>query len=242
MERTQREEVLRSADLLLNVSGSFSQLRDYDRLPRLVFIDSDPVFTQVKIARGQRDFKAFVDAHDVHFTFGESMGEAVPDTGHRWIPTRQPVVLDEWSGQNAQRSVFTTIMNWSSYKPVEYSGTRYEQKDVEFMRFVHLPEMVAPATLELALNAVGKFSKAPLWRLRQSGILSQVHSVLDGRMERGERRICDRTLWLVQLPVGLLSRRGSSGGAPGHGLLESAPRGPGHSGFLQSGGGRFHDR
>ena len=60
-------------------------------------------------------------------------------------------------------------MNWSSYKPVEYSGTRYEQKDVEFMRFVHLPEMVAPATLELALNAVGKFSKAPLWRLRQSG-------------------------------------------------------------------------
>jgi hypothetical protein len=38
-------------------------------IPRLAFIDSDPVFTQTKLARGRQDFRAVVDAHDVHFSW-----------------------------------------------------------------------------------------------------------------------------------------------------------------------------
>ena len=34
---------------------------------------------------------------------------------------------------------WTTVMNWASYKPEEFQGESYGQKDVEFMHFTELP-------------------------------------------------------------------------------------------------------
>ena len=34
---------------------------------------------------------------------------------------------------------WTTVMNWASYKPEEFEGESYGQKDVEFMQFRELP-------------------------------------------------------------------------------------------------------
>ena len=65
---------------------------EFRAIPRLAYVDTDPVFTQVKLARGQADFRKLVDTHDVHFTYGER-DPRVPDTGHRWLKTRTPVVL-----------------------------------------------------------------------------------------------------------------------------------------------------
>ena len=93
--------MLRSADLLINVSGTLERPEDYRQVRRLVYIDSDPVFTQVKLARGQMDFRTLIDMHDVHFSFGECLSAAVPDTGHHWRPTRQPIVLSEWHPSHA---------------------------------------------------------------------------------------------------------------------------------------------
>jgi len=90
----QREEVISSTELLLNISSTLLRPQEYRRIPRMAFIDSDPVFTQLKLARGQNDFRAVVDAHDVFFSFGECLEEPwVPATGHAWLPTRQPVLL-----------------------------------------------------------------------------------------------------------------------------------------------------
>src|SRR5215213_3573110 len=122
-----REEVLRTADLLLNVSGTIEHPEQYRSVRRLGYIDSDPVFTQVKIASGLQDFQARVDAHDVHFSFGERMNPKVPVTGHSWKATRQPVVLDQWQTNMQTREVFTTVMNWTSYKPLEHDGRSYAQ-------------------------------------------------------------------------------------------------------------------
>jgi len=169
MGDAKREEVFRSADAVLNVSGCLARPQEYRSAGRLVYIDSDPVFTQVKLAKGQRDFRALVDAHDVHFSFGESLGPQVPDTGHRWRPTRQPVLLDEWVTARAPTRPFTTVMNWSSYNVVELDGMRYGQKDVEFMRFVDLPERIRPSRLEIAMNAAGKNANAPLGLLKRKG-------------------------------------------------------------------------
>jgi hypothetical protein len=165
---SRRREILESADLLINVSGSLAQPDQYRQVRRLAYIDSDPVFTQVKLARGQADFQRMVDIHDVHFSFGECLSEKVPSTGHRWLPTRQPVVLSEWQPSGAPRDMFTTVMNWTSYKPVRYGDQTYGQKDVEFRRYLDLPGMVAPASLELAVNA-GKTSNTPLDLLRRKG-------------------------------------------------------------------------
>ena len=49
-----RAEVLASADLLINVSGTLEDPEDYRRIPRLAYIDSDPVFTQVKLLADRR--------------------------------------------------------------------------------------------------------------------------------------------------------------------------------------------
>ena len=160
MADSYRNEVIATADLLLNVSGVLRDPAHYTGKIRLAYIDSDPVFTQVKLARGQADFRSIVDAHDVHFSFGESPSSIVPATGHEWLPTRQPVVLSEWENRSPARHAFTTVMNWTSYKPVEYEGKLYGQKDIEFRRFLDLPAQVTPSTLEIAVNA-GKTSRTP---------------------------------------------------------------------------------
>jgi hypothetical protein len=163
-----RKEICESADLLINVSGVLQNPWDYRRVRRLVYIDSDPVFTQIKLARGQADFRKMVDAHDVHFSFGESFSESTPATGHHWRPTRQPVVLSEWQPAAIYRDVFTTVMNWTSYKAIEYGGKTYGQKDSEFKRFLDLPALVAPTVLELAINE-GKTQRTPHRLLAHKG-------------------------------------------------------------------------
>lgn len=153
LTETETLEILGSADLLINISSGFARPGHYHRLPRLAFIDSDPVFTQVRLAEGEVGYCKLVDAHDVHFSFGECLSEAVPATGHHWRPTRQPIMLSEWQLSVPRHKVFTTVMNWASYKPLTYDGQTYGHKDVEFKKFVNLPRMVGPALLEVAISA-----------------------------------------------------------------------------------------
>jgi hypothetical protein len=151
-----RRDVIASADLLLNISSTVLRPDEYRTIPRLAFIDSDPVFTQIKLARGQKDFRAVVDAHDVHFSFGECLTDLVPSSGHHWKPTRQPVVIEQWQAGKPHRAVFSTVMNWASYNPVVYEGKPYGQKDVEFMRFIDLPSRAAPSLLEIAARGTSR--------------------------------------------------------------------------------------
>jgi len=164
----ERIEIIRSADLLINISGTLARPEKYRQVRQLAYIDSDPVFTQVKLARGQEDFRSMVDAHDVYFSFGERSSSAVPPTGHRWRPTRQPIVLSEWHPSMPHRGVFTTIMNWTSHNSVAYRGQTYGQKDVEFKRFLELPGLVAPTNLEIAIN-LGRTRRTPRELLAYKG-------------------------------------------------------------------------
>lgn len=157
----ERRRVLQSADLLVNVSGTLGRPHEFRPVRRLAYVDTDSVFTQVRLARGDIDFRRKVDAHDIHFSFGERLSHAVPDTGHRWRPTRQPVLLSEWRPSTPYREVFTTVTNWKARtKPHVWNGRAYGQKDGELRRFLDLPGRVAPVVLEIALNA-GKRRRAP---------------------------------------------------------------------------------
>jgi hypothetical protein len=166
-----REDVLASADLLINVSGSLAYPQRYRAVERLAYIDSDPVFTQIKLAQGLRRFSERVELHDVYFSFGERLGEEVPATGHRWFPTRQPIVLAEWRPATPQRERFTTVMNWASYDALSYDGQTYGQKNVEFERFLELPSLVAPTELEIAVRRTRRRKRpsAPVERLERKG-------------------------------------------------------------------------
>jgi hypothetical protein len=156
MSARARRNVLRSADLLLNVSGTLSRPEEYRGIPRLVYIDSDPIFTQIKLSlrRGHPGFQKRVAAHDVHFSFGEALAHAGFEPGYRWRPTRQPIVLAQWPSTLPPRDVYSTVMSWTSYEPLVFRGKVYAQKDWEFRRFVDLPGRISPARIELAVNHI----------------------------------------------------------------------------------------
>jgi hypothetical protein len=175
-----RRQVLDSADLVVNVSGALERPHEYRRRGPLVYVDTDPVFTQIKLLlrRGFAKFRGRADAHDRHFTFGECLSKPYSATGHRWRGTRQPIVLAEWEPGRPQRRVFTTVLNWTSYRPVRFNDRVYGQKDVELRRFVNLPSRLRSTTFELALNRTanlrwqtgnGKRQAAPRAMLRAAG-------------------------------------------------------------------------
>ena len=164
----QRTAVVQSADLLVNVSGTIERPEEYLCIPRRAYIDTDPVFTHVRLARGDKDICHWTRHHNVHFSYAESPTACVPPTGYRWRPTRAPIVMSEWNAAAPRRDVFTTIMNWTSYESELFEGRTYGQKDVEFRRFLDLPRMVAPAVLELAIGA-GHSERTPYELLSTKG-------------------------------------------------------------------------
>ena len=165
------KRICASAGLFVNVSGCCWLRPEYVAIPRKIFLDSDPMFTQVGLLHAKPEHLERVRLHDAHFSFAENIGQPdcrIPDAGFHWIPTRQPVVLDWWPAAEAPpRDVFTTVMNWVSYKETEYAGEKWGQKDLEFARFADLPRRTAQP-LEVAMG-LGPGKKRPTEQLQQQG-------------------------------------------------------------------------
>jgi hypothetical protein len=186
------KKICASADVFVNVSGCGWLRPEYVAIPKKVFIDSDPMFTQVALVSGNQGVIDHIHAHDFHFTFAENIGAPdcrVPMAGLKWIPTRQPIVLDWWplegrasarpptdAGRGLDgarpsiktpRDVFTTVMNWVSYKGCEYGGETWGQKDVEFMKFIDLPQKTTQK-FEIAMG-MGPGMRRPTELLQQKG-------------------------------------------------------------------------
>src|SRR5918992_2716868 len=145
----------READVALNVTGAQEIREEHGSIPLLVYVQSDPFGMQVEAANGRSSPREQLAAHHCHFTFGELVGTPqclVPDAGHDWHPTRQPVVLDLWEGGRRGPS-YTTVTSWhNSSKDVVWQGERYYwTKDREFLAVKELPTRTS-ARLELALD------------------------------------------------------------------------------------------
>jgi hypothetical protein len=152
MPDASRNEIIKSADLLINLSGGLEHPEDYAQTRRLIYIDTDPVFTQLDFVQASEELKGQLAAHHAFFSFGERLSATSMPMQYKWLPTRQPIVLAEWRNSLPRRDVFTTIMNWTSYESITVESKVYGQKDREFMRFLDLPGFVAPAELELAVG------------------------------------------------------------------------------------------
>ncbi len=139
------------ADLFVNLSGGSWFWRDeYARIPRKVFVDSDPAFTQLAIAKAEPWYVQFFQRFDHLFTFGSNIGTAaspVPVGDFRWNPTWQPVTIDDWRTGRAPRDRFTTVMTWQIESFTDVGGN----KDQEFVKFIDLPSRTAQP-FELAIN------------------------------------------------------------------------------------------
>ena len=140
-----------TADLFINLSGGSWFWRDeYAGIPRKVFIDSDPAFTQLAIAKAEPWYVEFFQRFDRLFTFGANIGTqacAVPIGAFTWHKTWQPITLSDWRVDRPPRDRFTTVMTWQIESFADVGGN----KDQEFVTFIDLPSHTSQR-IELAIN------------------------------------------------------------------------------------------
>ena len=87
------------ADLFINLSGGSWFWRDeYARIPRKAFVDSDPAFTQLAIAKAEPWYVEFFQKFDCLFTFGANIGTPVSA-----IPTGRLCVAQDVAADHPRR-------------------------------------------------------------------------------------------------------------------------------------------
>jgi GT2 family glycosyltransferase len=176
MSELQIERLYRDADLIINLHGGTQPLPELAATGRLVYLETDPVQLQLELRHGVQETLDFLEPHCAFFTFAENWGAA--DCGlpvqdrYRFIPTRQPVVMDLWPDRSPQPAdVFTTIGNWrQEWRDVTFEGERYTwSKHHEFLKYLDLPGRTGQ-TFELALSSCEPPERQMLlergWRVR----------------------------------------------------------------------------
>ncbi len=149
-------EFFQSADILLNLSG-VNPLREWSvQVPKRVFIDTDPAFVQIRHLSDE-NARNLAEQHNLFFTFGENFGAdncEIPSDGFDWKPTRQPVVLDVWKATKGNKNRhWTTIMQWDSYKTVNFNGREFGMKSKSFEALLDFPSQT-DETFELGVGSV----------------------------------------------------------------------------------------
>jgi hypothetical protein len=151
------------ADVFLNLSGGSWFWRDeYARIPRKAFIDSDPGFTQLAIAKAEPWYVEFFRRFDKLFTFGSNIGtpaSPIPVGEFTWRKTWQPLTLDQWRTDREAGSRFTTVMTWQIESFTDVGGN----KDQEFVKFVDLPSRTSQP-FELAINGPQALLRSYGWQ------------------------------------------------------------------------------
>jgi len=155
-----REKLLHlygAADALLNLCGATQLREEHLRCPTRIYVETDPVYEQIRLAQNNCQTRAFLEAHTHHFTYGENLGNPdspIPLAQFDWKATRPPVMLDLWDYHfTPEAERFTTVATWKNVsKDVTFGGARYYwSKDVNFLRFQDLPQLTTQK-FELALG------------------------------------------------------------------------------------------
>jgi hypothetical protein len=136
-------DIAQRADLLINISGMLTDADLLASVPRRVYLDLDPAFNQLWHAVDNIDMR--FDAHTHFATVGLNLGHpecSVPTCGRDWIPTTQPVVLQQWPpSEHLDHDAFTTVANWRGYGSVSHNGIFYGQKAHSWRQLMGLPSL-----------------------------------------------------------------------------------------------------
>ncbi|MBD1810654.1 hypothetical protein NDA07_13970 [Microcoleus vaginatus DQ-U2] len=178
MDQTVFDEVARTADVFLNISGACILPDHLSSQCVKVFLDTDPGYNQIVFSErfawseNVERWCALVAAHDRHFTYAENIHSAkclIPKIDFDWKTTRMPVVMDLWELIARERSPkatpWTTVMTWNAFKgKLVYKDVEYKSKGSEFEKIIELPRYT-DVPLRVAVGGVN----APLKRLASEG-------------------------------------------------------------------------
>jgi hypothetical protein len=170
------------ADAVINLCGYHAVRPEHHAINCLIYLQTDPMVDQVKVAEQDAEKIEQLDAYSYLFTYGENLGRSdclVPVERYQWYATRPPVYLDWWATDCslAPEAALTTISNWKHWdNDIVWQGEHYYwRKDREFRRFIDLP-VQSPLALELALEGIDEAEQAELeshgWRIISSRTLS----------------------------------------------------------------------
>ena len=177
LSRPQLQGLYERADVIVNLCGAAAPPPDPKRKGRLLYIETDPIFEQIRCAQGVRNTLDLLAAHDVCFTYGENLGEPdcpIPPAGADWKKTRPPVVLDLWTEHvDPACRFFTTVATWHNRgKDITFAGeTYYWSKHVNFLKFLELPrhtQQPFELAIETSDQAVREELSALGWHLAEA--------------------------------------------------------------------------
>lgn len=153
MSFEQLKSVARETDLLLNMSGHIATPAILEAVRRRVYLDEDPVYTQLWKAVHGCDLN--LDCHEILFSVGQNIGtpaSPIPDCGRTWRHFLPPVVPELWPDPlPAAGRRFTTVAALGSYADLEHQGVWYRSKAASFERLYDLPRQ-AHQEMEIALR------------------------------------------------------------------------------------------
>lgn len=152
----QAARLLREADLLINLAGVNRIVPERRGGRPSIYIDIDPAYTQLCAERGDANLCAVLAEHATLFTVGENIGtprSPVPTGGHTWHPTRQPIVLEQWTPEATPGVAYTTVGTWDAKgRDISYNGDTFRwRKRTEWMRCLDLPARTG-APFEVAMD------------------------------------------------------------------------------------------
>ena len=167
-------ELYGSCDALLNVGGAVELREEHLVVPLRVYVETDPVTAELRLAAGDEHTRRAFAAHHVLATYGENYGAAdcgVPPPGQAWVTTRQPIDLTLWPAAfTPDAPCYTTIGNYRQRGgDVVLGGEVYRwSKHHEWEKFVDLPRRTG-RRFEVALNVDDAGDRARLashgWRV-----------------------------------------------------------------------------
>jgi hypothetical protein len=132
------------ADVLINVSGMLTAEELIAPIPIKVYLDLDPAFIQLWQTVQRIDMR--FEPHTHFVTVGLAIGSpacGVPSCGREWIPTLQPIVLEQWPrATRIRHDALTTVGNWRGYGSIEHQGEFYGQKAHSLRQLLTLPQLV----------------------------------------------------------------------------------------------------
>jgi hypothetical protein len=188
MTRAAFNEVARTADIFLNVSGACFFPDELSPRCIKVFMDTDPGYNQMVI-NTRASWVEHIDRwiqqvrdHDRHLTYAENIHSPdcrIPRMDFDWKVTRPVVTLPSWKAIRdtppPADAPLTTVMTWKYFMgPVAHEGVHYHGKAPEYEKFRDLPRRVK---VPLVLAVAGeKYDQAAIerdgWIFRQANPLS----------------------------------------------------------------------
>lgn len=141
---------------------------ELERCSRRLYIDGDPMFTQVAMATGTGTRAEAATHYDCLFTYAMRIDRpdcTVPTAGRKWFGARPVVDTTFWSVTSGSRSLpVTGLMHWAAGEDLEFGGRTYGHKNREFEKFIDLPRR-AKGPFRLAVGG----GSAPKGRLQDLG-------------------------------------------------------------------------